>query len=228
MSRLGSLLSIVPESFSSLTSTAGAQAVVNASNYGTCSDISLKNIGVDADEFCNPSYVMNDTELTMDPATNLDYMTSNDLIDINTGEPVQGTSAIQTDYNNYVEYCANRTAPLGQDDVSITDPSYDWQLGIRCQDDNTEMDNFRVYTMDEEINNEMDGDNSSTATPTVQSADSNSIITAFAPPSTTTKTASKPNVIEKAANSVAKITNTIANNFFGFLQIGFGAKRQYQ
>jgi hypothetical protein len=228
MSRLGSLLSIVPESFSSLTSTAGAQAVVNASNYGTCSDISLKNIGVDADEFCNPSYVMNDTELTMDPATNLEYMMSNDLIDINDGTPVQGTTAIQTDYQNYVKYCTNRTAPLGQDDGSISDANYDWELGIRCQDDTTEMDNFRVYTMDNEINNEMDGDNSSTATPAAQSAYSNSIVTAFAPPSTTTKTATKQNVIEKTANSVGKITNTIANNFFGFLQLGTGIKRQYQ
>jgi hypothetical protein len=148
------ILSIVPKSFALLTNTAGAEAYKKADLYGgKCVDTGLDQVGVDADVFCNPSYVMSGDEMNADIDTTTQYMIDNNYIDADTG-----TANTNTDYQKYLDNCANRTDPLGETGGSITDDDYYWEVGSKCMDQSEMMSNFRTYTMDQSISDTMDGD----------------------------------------------------------------------
>lgn len=177
----GGVLSIVPRSFSSLTNTAGAEAYKKADLYGgKCVDTGLDQIGVDADAFCNPSYVMSGDEMNANIEATINYMADNNYIDKDTGNPKEPLD--DNDYQKYLDNCANRVDPLGEASVSIEDGDYYWKVGDKCMDQNEMMSNFRTYTMDQSISGTMDGDTveSTTATtpvtPTPTTATGNNLL----------------------------------------------------
>ncbi len=179
LSAIKSLFSIIPSSFASLTSFAGAETLNISSVYSSdkCTDSSLTSIGVSADSLCNPSYVMSSDELNADINEVIDYMIKNNQIDEDTGEAIAGS-----DYEKYLNNCANRTEPLGETsssitDGSITDNDYAWKIGLYCTDpDNDDIKEklpyFHTYTMDKAIEDMTDEDFSSSSTSTSSSADS--------------------------------------------------------
>lgn len=165
LSAIKSLFSIIPNSFASLTSFAGAETLNISSVYSSdkCTDSSLTSIGVSADSLCNPSYVMSSDELNADINEVIDYMIENNQIDEDTGEAIAGS-----DYEKYLNNCANRTEPLGETSASITDGSitdndYAWKIGLYCTDPDNEdikekLPYFHTYTMDKAIEDMTDED----------------------------------------------------------------------
>lgn len=156
LSSIGNVLSIIPKSLATITSNIGADVDKKAQIYakGQCNDSSLLSLGIDADAFCNPSYVMSSTELDNDIDTVTDYMIngiSGGFIDKNTGAAIPGS-----DYQKYLDNCANRIAPLGDSSGPIEDDDYEWVMGSKCVENSTMLSNFRTYTMDKAINDTMD------------------------------------------------------------------------
>ncbi|NTW61878.1 hypothetical protein HGB25_00460 [Candidatus Saccharibacteria bacterium] len=176
MSYMGTILSIIPNSFASISSFAGAVTDQKSKLYDNkCDDLGLKSVGIDGDAFCNPSYVMSGEEMNADIDEVIKYMTDNNYIDPDTGEVVdQGSTKFdilagtlttyKNEYQNYLEYCADRTVPLGETTGSIVDDNYEWQTGLKCTGKEASpaelemLKNFRVYTMDKSINDTMDED----------------------------------------------------------------------
>jgi hypothetical protein len=152
LSVLGSIFSIIPTSFASLSGNIGAETDTKSPLYtpGTCNDPGLTSIGVDGDAFCNPSYVMSSSEMNADIDTVTDYMINGKYIDSDTGEALSG------DYQEYLDNCANRTTPLGETGESVASSNYLWAIGNNCVANSTELSMFRTYTMDKAINDTMD------------------------------------------------------------------------
>lgn len=153
---VSSIFSLLPESLSTLTDNIYADTASKANQYGKCTDSGLQSLGIDADAFCNSSYVMSDKEMNADIGTVTQYMIDNKFVDEDSGEATAGT-----DYQKYIQYCSDRTDPLGETQMSISDADYSWGIGYNCElsDSSTigqEMPYFRTYTMDKAINSTMD------------------------------------------------------------------------
>ncbi len=159
MSYANDIASIIPKSFAILLNPASAASNITAAEAkanlynNKCQDQSLTSIGISADALCNPSFVMSNSELNANSNTVIDYMVSNNDIDPNSGDSIPGS-----DYQKYLDNCANRIDPLGETSASITDNDYEWKIGLRCTESSAMLSNFRVYTMDKSINDTMDGD----------------------------------------------------------------------
>jgi len=154
---LNNLFSFLPKSFAKLSNNTYAEANNKADLYdGKCTDANLAAVGVDGDVFCNPSYVMSDEELDADVNTVTQYMIDNKFINEDSGEAVKNT-----DYQLYLDNCANRVEPLGETSASIGDSDYAWKIGLNCNADSStnigkELSYFHTYTMDKSINDTMD------------------------------------------------------------------------
>ncbi len=128
-SNFGSILSLIPRSFASLVPTSRAaetatEAQKKAGLYGgVCPDQALASVNVDADSFCNPSYVMSATEMNADSDTVIDYMVKNNDIDLDTGKPIAGS-----EYEKFVTNCADRVEPLGETAATIESDDYIWSV----------------------------------------------------------------------------------------------------
>ena len=163
-SKMSGALSLIPRSFGSIISPAGA-AESDAAAYGmlyrdNCYDSGLASVGAACDAFGNPTYVMGEEELGADINTVLTYM-ENGQIDEN-GEPQK-----DSEYENYVEYCVERTIPIGESEIGITgdmfeaeswtEPEkYRWTVGERCLENDDMIKKFRTYTMDKAISDTID------------------------------------------------------------------------
>lgn len=128
---------------------------------------------------------MSSEELNVDSEKVIDYMIdpAHPYIDADTGEVLPGTATVDplggsvvdidpvtlkpttsvvttnnNDYKNYLDYCANRTTPIGETSGSIEDANYNWEVGVKCTENNEMMHMFRAYTMDKAINDTMDED----------------------------------------------------------------------
>ncbi|HZJ34710.1 MAG TPA: M15 family metallopeptidase, partial [Candidatus Angelobacter sp.] len=169
MSFFGNILSIIPKSLATVTSNVGAAADTKAALYGNgqCDDAALASIGVDADAFCNPSYVMSSDEMNADIDTTVDYMIDNGYIDEETGEVIFENKRVwdaadglgwyveKNDYKNYLDNCAYRTAPLGEQATGIESVYYDWENGPKCLENSEMLSHFRTYTMDKSVSDTM-------------------------------------------------------------------------
>jgi len=170
MSFFGNIFSIIPRSLATVTSSVGAEAETKAALYGKtqCDDSVLTAI-VDADAFCNPSYVMSSEEMDADIDTTVDYMLTNNggYIDEETGDVIfdghkewdaeDGMSwyVYKNDYKNYLDNCAYRTAPLGEQATGIESVYYEWEIGTKCLEDSEMLSHFRTYTMDKSVSDTM-------------------------------------------------------------------------
>lgn len=121
--------------------------------YGRCSDSTMQNMGIDADIFCNPSYVMSSSELSSENDDITDWMLNNNYIDD------EGDAKPGTNYEKYLTYCANRENPFGESDLALENDDYLWSLGMNCigGDEGYSItkdvaSKFRVYTMDKSLN----------------------------------------------------------------------------
>lgn len=158
-SNFGSILSLIPHAFASLVPTSRAtetttEAQKKAGLYGgVCPDQGLSSVNVDADSFCNPSYVMSSTEMNADSNTVIDYMVKNNDIDLDTGSPVAGS-----EYEKFITNCADRIEPLGETAAPIESDDYIWSVGLKCTSNSEQLSNFRSYHMDVAISDTMDGD----------------------------------------------------------------------
>ena len=157
LSYMNNFTSIIPRSFASLLNPASAASDITAAEAkanlydNKCQDQSLTSIGISADAFCNPSFVMTSSELHADSNVVVDYMVNKHNIDSSTGDAVSGS-----DYQRYLDNCANRVDPLGETSASIADDDYEWKVGLKCTETSDMLSNFRVYTMDKSINDTMD------------------------------------------------------------------------
>ena len=169
LSSISNVLSIIPKSLATLTSSAGAEANKKAAQFdGKCADAALSSVGVDGDAFCNASYVMSSSEMNADIDTVTSWMISNKYVSETTGDVIDdpnfktldviGTSLIhkKNDYKEYLDNCANRVAPLGETSGAVEDYDYEWEIGLKCSENSEMMSNFRVYTMDKAISDTLD------------------------------------------------------------------------
>lgn len=112
--------------------------------FSQCQDQELKDAGVDGDVFCNVRYSMSAYELEMDPDENVQYMVNHDHIDEENGDAVSDV------FQKFQEFCVERTDPIGSTPEPI-EKEDDWDTGKNCTIQNEMMSNFRVYTMNFEI-----------------------------------------------------------------------------
>jgi len=154
LSSFKNIFSIIPKSLATIANNVGAVTNSRAALYsGQCNDDGLLSLGIDADAFCNPSYVMSSGELNSDINDVLKYMTdkAHTYINEDTGDAISGS-----DYQKYLDFCANRIGPLGETQSPIEEDDYDWKVGLRCVENSEMLSNFRSYTMDKAINDTMD------------------------------------------------------------------------
>lgn len=158
-SSMGKVLSIVPKSFASLTNKAGAEDYDKSSLYSAdkCGDTALKSLGIDADAFCNPSYVMSSSEMNTDVIDILPYMIAGDYIDKDTGEAIDNSN---NNYKKYLDNCVFRKDPLGETSAGVESANYEWELGTMCVDDSEMLHNFRIYQQSKAVSDTMDEDGS--------------------------------------------------------------------
>lgn len=140
---LRNLFSFLPKSFATLSNNVSAKDDAKDDLYDNkCQDSSLKSIGVDADAFCNPTYVMSDAELDADIAPVTQYMIDKGYINEDTGEAISGT-----DYQLFMDNCVNRVDPLGETSASISeDNNYEWKIGLKCVEDDSSSSKTVAYT----------------------------------------------------------------------------------
>lgn len=146
-SGLKNLLAIIPRSFASLTGNVNAAESKAALYTNKCDDAGLKSVNVDGDAFCNPSYVMSNDEMNANIDGVIDYMINNGYVNADDGSAIVGT-----DYQKYLDNCANRVDPLGETGMSISEDDYEWAVGLKCTETGSVMlSSFRTYTMDKSI-----------------------------------------------------------------------------
>lgn len=159
ISSIGSIVANLPHAVASAfipTTNAGTYQPLpdnKANLYKDSTDCpQLTAIGVGADQYCMPSYVATDDELNNDTDANYDYMIKNKYIDANTGAALPNT-----DFQKYLDNCPFRTEPLGETSHAIGDGDptggeYEWYIGARCQSDDEDVKNFRMYTNEDTVN----------------------------------------------------------------------------
>lgn len=151
---MSSIFGVVSSGFGSLfnSSMAKAENAYNPDRFNKCTDVEYEELGIDADVFCNVRYVMTNDELTADPEDVIDYMVDNAYINDLTEEP-------QGKYAEWLNECTARSDGWG------TSSEENGQDGHRCLDkfageyySQTDLKNFRVFTMDYAISDAIDGD----------------------------------------------------------------------
>lgn len=158
-SKLASLVSFVPSAFGNI-GTASAQynmpaKTFDANRFSQCDDPQLIDVGVDGDVFCNVRYSMSNQELGFDPDTNAKWMIDKKYVDAETGEPASTKNG--EDYKNFLEYCVNRTDPMGSTAEPITTSKDEgWITGRKCTEKSEKMSRFRTFTMDLNMQNIID------------------------------------------------------------------------
>lgn len=118
---------ILGAAFSSIIPQAKADEVFNEDRFSKCTDAGYDELGIDADIMCNPRYVMDSTELNMDPVAAVDYMTQSGQINPETGAAMPGS-----DYEKWIKYCPDRTAGWGETDSDDAVSNDD--LGLLCME----------------------------------------------------------------------------------------------
>jgi hypothetical protein len=177
-STLSNIYSILPKSLASIDSLALAQDDYIAQRFSGCTDPNITDagIGIATDSLCNPSFIMDTQSLNLDSNDVVDFMVNNNfikdedgslIVDGSTGyilgDPANSYTK-KTDYENYLDNCANRTIPVGESSNSVESEYFYWEVGLNCTNptDETiknELPYFQSYTMDKSINDTMDETN---------------------------------------------------------------------
>lgn len=145
---VSSVGTVLTKGFASLIVPVSAAQPFNAERFEKCTDVGYKELGIDADIFCNVRYGLTNAELAMDTDVVVDFMLANNYID--------GNGVAQGTYADYMKNCVNRVDGWGETSEE------NGSIGIECMDGNTstytDITYFRVYTIDATIGNAMDGD----------------------------------------------------------------------
>lgn len=147
LASLGSLMSV---GFSSVTNTALAKQEFNSERFSRCDDSGYKELGIDADIFCNVRYGLSTKELSMESDVVAQRMV--------TGGYITDTGTPKGDYEKFLEHCVNRSDGWGE---TSAEDGGDEQEGLKCVDGGKpypDISLFRVYTMDSQILESMEGD----------------------------------------------------------------------
>lgn len=135
--------SIVSTASTSLLPTAKAVGTFNSERFNKCEDEGYEKIGIDADVFCNVRFGMSAEELNMETDTAIDAMIGGGYIDTN-GTP-------QGEYAEWLQECTRRTNGWGEGDEGTNKNN-----GAECMKTGDKYSYFRVYTMDNSINEAME------------------------------------------------------------------------
>lgn len=147
-SAITSIGSVLGLGLTSITKPYSVQAedVYNEERFSKCTDPGYEELGIDADIFCNVRYGLTDAELAMDTDTVVEFMLSSGNIDEN--------GKAQGSYQEFLDKCVNRTDGWGETSEE------GGSIGLECVDGKIEtfanISYFRVYTMDNSINEAMD------------------------------------------------------------------------
>lgn len=155
---------IFASAFSALTPQAKAFGEFNIDRFSKCSDEGYAAVGIDADIMCNPRYVLSPEELAMDTDAVLTYMIDNGHIG------TEGLAQSET-YKTWVERCVERKPADGSPGFvgwgeSINDEPEAGEEGQECMAVDAMTQNFRVFTMDNSVNDAMDDEVVAAGTPT--------------------------------------------------------------
>ena len=151
---ISSSVATIPQLFSAVASSvlpnAKAVGVFNEERFSKCDDNGYKDLKIDADVFCNVRYGMSAEELSMDTDEVVNYMIDRGYIDGESGTAIPGRG-----YDRFLAECVNRTSGWGEDQDENSGS------GKFCMDNmsdatNDELSHFRVYTMDNSINEAME------------------------------------------------------------------------
>lgn len=138
---------ILGTAFSSILPHVNAAEEFNEERYSKCNDPAYEDLNIDADVFCNVRYAMSPEELGMDPEANLKWMLDHGHVDGEEGEPKSDA------FKSWIKNCVERDAWGATEEENGS-------LGEECVDPDKEARNkhFRVFQMDNSINNAMDDD----------------------------------------------------------------------
>ncbi|MDB5179828.1 MAG: hypothetical protein JWN12_460 [Candidatus Saccharibacteria bacterium] len=140
--------SFVGSSLGSLIPQSSALSTENLrQSYSSCNDVDYKSMGIATDPMCNPIYGVPTQYMNIDPQTVVDDLVRTGQIDANTGAAVDGST-----YASYLNNCVNRTTPIG--DVGT---SFDQNPGTECIINNQQTAEFSLFTVDQRVQNGMDG-----------------------------------------------------------------------
>lgn len=145
---IASIGSIISTGFSSLTKPISANKKFNDERFSKCTDEGYRELGIDADIFCNVRYGLTNQELSLDTNLVADFMVNQGYVS-EEGEP-------KKEYKDFMEYCAKREDGWGE--VS-SEGGGDNESGRNCIDRLTswaDIKYFRVYTMDSQILDSME------------------------------------------------------------------------
>lgn len=136
-----------------------AKSGFNEERFSKCADTGYKEIGIDADIFCNVRYVMSDEEMNMDT----DAVRTQMLNWKQVNDDEEGTVVAGSDYEKWLEECTVRddvgwgetteesNAGTGKNCMNSRDTGSQSKYG-----DDNRLSHFRVYTMDSDIIAAMD------------------------------------------------------------------------
>jgi len=157
-SSVGGTLQAIPQilstSVASIIPSVSAQQSFNPDRFTKCQDEGYAELNIAADVFCNVRYGLTTTDLNRDPLDVVDFMLNGDYINPS-GTPVAGSK-----YDTYIKKCIDRENGWGETGQEQAD---DWDIGLACVGQSsvvteTELSNFRVYTIDKSISDAMDED----------------------------------------------------------------------
>jgi len=159
-SSIGGTLQAIPQilstSVASIIPSVGAQQGFNPERFTKCQDEGYAELNIAADVFCNVRYGLTTADLDRDPLDVVDFMLDGDFDGgfINpSGTPVSGSL-----YDTYVKKCIDRENGWGESGQEQAD---DWDIGLACVGQSsvvseTQLSNFRVYTIDKSISDAME------------------------------------------------------------------------
>jgi endonuclease/exonuclease/phosphatase family metal-dependent hydrolase len=129
-------------------STVSAQSSYNEDRYSKCEDNGYKELGIDADVFCNVRYTMSPYELSLDT----DEVRAQMLAWGQVNDDEAGSVVTGSDYESWLAECTEREQGWGETEAENQEDGD----GTRCMGTEKKDSYYRVYTMDASIIAAMD------------------------------------------------------------------------
>lgn len=148
---VGRSLLELPQRIAAMVPDAIARPVLAAETpQASCSDYLYNLHDLAADPYCNLRWGLRSSTIAIDPADAATHMLDKSYIDPETGEALPGTK-----YQEFIETCVDRAQPM----LSIGE-EFQTDSGLKCaQSDKNydpEWDIFRIFYIDNDVNNSMD------------------------------------------------------------------------
>lgn len=138
-------MGLLTDASESIFPNVSAASVWNEERFSKCDDEAYAELDIDADIFCNVRYSMSTEELNMETDDVIDFMTSKPEYLSEDGTPGE-------EYKEWLSECTERTAGWGE----TPEGQENGGEGDKCMSEDEKTKNFRVYTMDNSINEAME------------------------------------------------------------------------